>query len=222
MIQLEYRGKQFYFEESPTAQMLINEIFSDNYKVFERGVESCMEFLDGDVVLDLGANEGMFSIMIAKLFPGVKVISLEPVPKTFYQMIRNIGLNGVTNIRTDNVGVGKGECLMNVSNIYSGGSSLVDTYNPAITHQVKVNLCSIDEIFNKYGLNRVKLLKVDIEGSEYEALYDCKKLGQVDHMVAEFHMNTNLQNKGYDVKELATWVGSQTDLVFYETIRMNE
>jgi len=64
MIQLEYRGTQFYFEESATAQMLINEIFSDNYKIFEREVE----FEDGDVVLDLGANEGMFSIMVAKLF----------------------------------------------------------------------------------------------------------------------------------------------------------
>lgn len=220
MHKVQYEGMDFYFNETPTSGMLINEIFRDNYKIFERGVK----FEDGDVVLDIGANEGMFSILMAKMFPRVRVISLEPVPRTFYQMIRNIGLNGVTNIEPDNVGVGKekGIMLMNVHNEYSGGSSLVDTYDPLNHSQVSAIISSIDEIWDKYRLDRVKLMKVDIEGGEYDALYGCKSLGKVDNFVGEFHINDRLTNKGYDINQLATYVGSKTNLVFYERCKMAE
>lgn len=218
MINFEYRGKKFYFEKTATAEQLVNEIFNDNYKVFEREVE----IGDGDVILDLGANEGMFSILMAKLFPTARIIAYEPVQRTFFQMIRNIGLNGVINIEVVNEGVGKGDGWMNVSNVHSGGSSCVDTLNPQTCHRVQAILTSIDGIFEKFGLDRVKLLKIDIEGSEHEALYDCKNLSRVDNMVAEFHINNNLIGKGYDMKELATWVGSQTNLVYYESCRMND
>ena len=89
MIELDYKNNHFFFEETPTAPALVNEIFQDNYRIFERGIK----FEPGDVVLDIGANEGLFSIMLAKLYPYLRIIAFEPVPRTFFQMIRNIGLN---------------------------------------------------------------------------------------------------------------------------------
>lgn len=218
MLELEYRGKKFFFNDTPTAKLLIAEIFNDNYKIFERGVV----FEDGDIVLDIGANEGMFSIMIAKLFPTVRVISLEPVPRTFYQMVRNIGLNGVTNIQPVCVGVGKGDSFMNVHKIYSGGSSLVDTFDPVNHEVIVVCLTSIDEIWDRNKFDRVKLMKMDIEGGEYEALYACTKIPSVDNFVGEFHINERLKNKGYDINQLATWVGGKTNLIHYEACKMAE
>ena len=218
MIELEYRGKQFFFNETPTAPSLVKEIFNDNYKLFDRGV--ALE--NGDVVLDIGANEGMFSIMIAKLFPGVRVISLEPVPRTFYQMVRNIGLNGVTNIEPVCVGVGKCDGFMNVHKEFSGGSSLVDTFDPLNHIKTPVCLTSIDEIWERYKLHRVKLMKMDIEGGEYEALYPCHHMADVDNFVGEFHINKQLEAKGYDINELATWVGAKCNLIHYDRCKMAE
>jgi len=182
-----------------------------------------VKFEAGDVVLDVGANEGVFSIMIAKLFPFVRVISLEPVPRTFYQMIRNIGLNGTTNIEPLNVGVGKGvEGVMNVHKQFSGGSSLVDTYDSAQHDQIPVSLISLDDIVVKFGLKRIKLLKIDIEGGEYDAIYNSSILPMVENVVGEFHINSRLTERGFDINSLATYVGSKTNLVYYEKCKMAE
>src|SRR3972149_2781619 len=142
----EFKGNKFYFNSTPQAEVLIGEIFSDNYHVLQKGIE----FLPGDVILDIGACEGMFSIMMAKLFPQTRVIALEPVPR-------------------DN---------------HSGGSSAVMTFTSAWQTQMEVDVVDLDQVLSWF--NKVKLLKMDIEGMEYDAIYPSKLLNRVEHFVGEF------------------------------------
>jgi len=225
VIKHDYQGQTFYFQDSPIAQILIQEIFNDNYKIFQRGVT----FVDGDVVVDIGANEGMFSIMLAKLFPNIVVISYEPVPSTFQHMLKNIEINGVTNIVPFNVGIGvPGKGTINLNKNFSGGASLMDTYDPALHEQVSVDLIGFDDIFSPNFFkarplkSRVRLLKIDIEGGEYDALYNARLLQRVDFVVGEFHINKRLESLGRDINELGTWVGAQTNLLYYEKMKMGE
>jgi len=222
LISTTYNNILFQFTNTPTSPQLIHEIFTDNYKIFERG----LQFQPGDIILDIGANEGMFSIMMAKLFPFTRIIALEPVHKTFFTMIRNIGLNNVTNIHPYNLGVGgkssKSEIIY-CDKTYSGGSSMVVTPNFEAQDIVNIEVVALDDIFDirKFpAIDRVKLLKMDIEGAEYETLYNSTILPRVDNMVAEFHINTRLESMGYDINELATWVGSRCNLVYFEKMRM--
>ena len=76
MIEHDFRGHKFYFKETKDAPLLIQEIFADNYGVLAKGIE----FRQGDVILDVGANEGLFSILMSKLYPQTRIIALEPVP----------------------------------------------------------------------------------------------------------------------------------------------
>ena len=79
IIKKEFHGKTFYFFNTPTISALINEIFADNYHIVRSGIN-----IDpGDVILDLGANEGVFSIMMAGLFPRARIIAMEPVGRTY-------------------------------------------------------------------------------------------------------------------------------------------
>ncbi len=222
LIPVAYNNIEFKFINTPTAPQLIQEIFSDNYKIFERG----LSFQPNDVILDIGANEGIFSILMAKLFPSTRIISLEPVQKTFLTMIRNIGINSVTNVFPYNIGVGgksnKSEIIY-CDKIYSGGSSMVVTPNFQSQDIAHVEVMTLDDIFNpsKFPfIDRVKLLKIDIEGAEYETLYNSTVLPRIDNVVAEFHINARLEAMGYDINELATWVGSQSNLVYFERMRM--
>jgi len=219
VIEHTYQGFKFYFHKTPTAPALIKEIFNDNYKVLEKG----LVFRDGDVILDIGANEGMFSIMMAKLFPHTRVIALEPVPRTFYQMIRNIGLNGL-NITALNIGVGSERGIQNliVSKQFSGGSTGFCTFDPETQIKAEVDIYTLDDIFSVAGIERVRLLKMDIEGGEHETLYPCTVLGRVDCMVGEFHINKMLSSKGYSIDGLAKWVSERTELVHYESCYMAE
>lgn len=222
LISTTYNNILFQFTNTPTSPQLIQEIFTDNYKIFSRG----LQFQPCDIILDIGANEGMFSIMMAKLFPFTRIISLEPVQKTFFTMIKNIGLNNITNIHPYNLGVGgrsnKSEIIY-CDKVYSGGSSMVVTPNFEAQDIVNIEVVAFDDIFDirKFPeINRVKLLKMDIEGAEYETLYNSTILPRVDNMVAEFHINDRLTGMGYDINELATWVGSKTNLVYFEKMRM--
>jgi FkbM family methyltransferase len=222
LISTTYNNILFQFTNTPTSPQLIQEIFTDNYKIFSRG----LQFQPCDIILDIGANEGMFSIMMAKLFPFTRIISLEPVQKTFFTMIKNIGLNNITNIHPYNLGVGgrsnKSEIIY-CDKVYSGGSSMVVTPNFEAQDIVNIEVVAFDDIFDirKFPeINRVKLLKMDIEGAEYETLYNSTCLPRVDNIVAEFHINARLESMGYDINELATWVGSKTNLVYFEKMRM--
>ena len=222
LISTTYNNILFQFTNTPTSPQLIHEIFTDNYKIFSRG----LQFQPDDIILDIGANEGMFSIMMAKLFPFTRIIALEPVQKTFFTMIRNIGLNNVTNIHPYNLGVGgrsnKSEIIY-CDKVYSGGSSMVVTPNFESQDIVNIEVVAFDDIFDirKFPeIDRIKLLKMDIEGAEYETLYNSTCLPRVDNMVAEFHINDRLTGMGYDINELATLVGSQTNLVYFEKMRM--
>ncbi len=221
----EFRGITFSFTDTPTAPALITEIFSDNYDVLKLEVESDLDFPSGSIILDIGANEGMFSIMMAKLFPMTKVIALEPVPTTYAHLLSNISLNSCVNISPYNVGVGKpGQktCTINVPHNHSGGSSSLFTFIPTDHYQVEVGLISLDDVFEMYDINRCRLMKLDIEGAEYDALYPSHILPQVDYMVAELHSNRRLDFQSRRMDGLATWVGNQTKLIHVDYCKMAE
>ena len=219
-LKLEYRGKEFMFYDTPTAKILIQEIFSDCYKVLEREIT----FSPGDVVLDIGACEGMFSIWLAKLFPEIKIIAVEPVPRTFYQMLRNIGINGVTNIETVQAAVGPtmGRITMNVSKDFSGGSSSIIKFVESDMVQVESDMITLEFLFERFRIERARLMKIDIEGAEYEVLTNTSILKNIDYVVAEFHANQGLINSMKDMRELACLVGSQTKLTFFQPCVMCE
>ena len=217
----KFQGYEFYFNSTPTAPILISEIFTDNYKILEKAVE----FRPGDVILDIGACEGMFSIMLAKLFPFTRVIALEPILQTYLQMLSNIKLNNCTNIEAYNVGVGKKDqqkAILNISKKYSGGSTAFCTFVPADHYQEEVDIISLDNVFNLYHIERCRLLKSDMEGAEYDVLYSSTVLPRVDYMTAEFHMNSILTFQSRRMDALATWCGNQTNLIHVDFCRMAE
>lgn len=221
IIKVNFRGIDFYFNPTPQAQALVDEIFGDNYKVLESG----LPFSPGDVILDIGACEGMFSIMMSKLFPLTSIIALEPIPRTYHMMLRNIGLNGCTNIQALNIGAGKltgKHPMLMCLNDVSGGGSAVMTFKADEHEKIEVDVINLDDLWVREKLDRVKLLKIDVEGMEYAILYNTTKLPQVDYLVGEFHMNARLDYDGYRMDGLANWVNNRTKIIAVESCRMAE
>ena len=221
----EFQGKTFNFISTPTAPALIKEIFADNYHVLQAIKDGKLEFRPGDVVLDVGACEGMFSIMLSELFPEIRIIALEPVPPTYYHLCRNIELNGCKNIEAFNLGLGSRDqkkTEMIVSKDFSGGSTALCTFNPEDHNKVEVGLISLNDAFEIYGIERCKLLKMDIEGMEFEVLYATEMLPRVDCFVGEFHINTRLEYAARRMDGLINWVANRTKVLFIEGVRMAE
>jgi FkbM family methyltransferase len=220
-IAIEFQSRKFQFAHTPQAQEIVNEVFGDNYHI----VQSQLALPPGSIILDIGANEGMFSILMSHLFPEARIIAIEPVPRTFFVMLGNIARNGCTNIECHSLGIGppgRSSINLNVNKDgKSGGSSSYDTTN-AGHMQVEVTLISLDEVFEHFKIDRCGLLKVDIEGAEYDALYNTTVLPRVDNMVIEIHFNQHLDFQSRRPDALRNWLANQTNLVHVEMCRMNE
>ena len=173
-----------------------------------------IDFKEGDIVIDIGANVGMVSILLAKKFPFLKIYSFEPLKENYDNFIKNIELNNIPKgvIIAENKAVTKDGRLitMSINSANKDGSSTTDviSINSIMTKEnSQVESITLEEIFKKYNINKLKLLKIDCEGSEYEILYnaDTNLLKNIENLRGEFHENKNLTDE-YDIDKLCEYV----------------
>ena len=63
----------------------------------------------------------------------------------------------------------------------------------------KINTSSLDQIFNNKRLNKC-LLKVDVEGFEYDVLLGCKrKMNEIQYILIENQFGNHYKKKNYEI-----------------------
>jgi FkbM family methyltransferase len=82
---------EIYCLNEPEARGTLHEIWDDKL-YFQEGVT----ILPGDIVFDVGANIGVFTLCAAK--QGAHIYAYEPIPPTFELLQHNIHLHGFDNI----------------------------------------------------------------------------------------------------------------------------
>ncbi|MFH0962255.1 MAG: FkbM family methyltransferase [archaeon] len=119
------------------------------------------------IVLDVGANWGLYSIKVAVANPQAEIYAFEPVGFLYSKLKKNIEISGAKNIRPFELGLGdfKGK-----AKIRDDGSILS---KGAVIETVKIDL--LDNFVLKNRINRVDYVKVDIEGAEYKFLLGAKR-----------------------------------------------
>lgn len=131
-----------------------------------------------DIMLDVGANLGWYSLLCEKLFPGSKVYSFEPDPLNFSLLADNLKLNNSKNVNIYQMAVSDREDIMKLylyDNKNRGRHSLLPI-NDGQTIDVKtITLNSFVEE-QKINPEKIKFLKIDIEGYEYFALSGAKNI----------------------------------------------
>lgn len=122
----------------------------------------------GDIVLDLGANVGYYSILFSRLC-GKKgsVHCFEPVMETYQSLL--LSLRGLKNTKVNNLAVGEKETMMkiNLDPANSEKSTLLKINSPK-SENVKV--LPIDTYVKEQKLSKVDFIKCDVEGYELQAL----------------------------------------------------
>jgi FkbM family methyltransferase len=145
-------------------------------------------------VLDVGANTGQFAVAAAKLFPGARVYSFEPLPECVTQLRRHA--NKLPNLTIYPFALGDretGDLPFNV-NSHSQSSSalrLTEGHRTAFpdeqeTVSTTVEASTLDRIFELIDLAPPVLLKLDVQGYEAKVLLGgVKTLKRVDYVVLE-------------------------------------
>jgi FkbM family methyltransferase len=146
-------------------------------------------------ILDCGANVGIFSVWAARRYPHARIVALEPFPATFAALDANIRDNGLADrVRCVQVGLAAapGQRL-----IRTAGDSpdrqvvLTETTDAADPAEQTIAIQCIDlaACLRVNGLDDLDLLKMDIEGSEWEVLLSTPPdvLARIRHIQLEYH-----------------------------------
>ncbi len=144
-----------------------------NYDMMTNGeawLLRCLAPLGPRVVFDVGANVGHWSALAAATLPGAVIHAFEFVPDTFRQLAqRAAGLGGRVVANPFGLGDRAGEVEVNIVPDDSTLSSVVKLHEGAR----RVMSCPIaagDDYLDQAGIERIDLLKIDVEGAEHLVL----------------------------------------------------
>tara|TARA_R110001592_G_scaffold5649_4_gene31078 strand:+ start:2351 stop:3049 length:699 start_codon:yes stop_codon:yes gene_type:complete len=178
-------------KSSKTLDFVIPEaIVGDEYNTKN------IDFKPGDVVLDIGANVGGVSIMLAKKYPFLKIYSYEAHPINFQNLQKNIKENNITNITPFNYAVySVDNHLINISlcttNTGATNSFIdIDKRDIGQSSNIDVPTISLDTIIKNNNIENLKFLKMDCEGAEFEILESSKLINEisVENLGIEVHL----------------------------------
>jgi len=186
---LEIQGSKMYInvkEKDPNmrktfqayASGLIHEEATTN--LFKKAVR------ERDIIVDLGANIGYFSLLAAKLTGKEgKVYSFEPEPKNYNYLLKNIKLNNYDNILATQKAVSdkNGRTKLYICEHDTGHHTInqyegIKNYKPNTDDKenfIEIDTVTLDD-FLKDKEKAVDVIKIDIEGAEMLALSGMKEI----------------------------------------------
>lgn len=143
------------------------------------------------VIVDAGANIGLTSIYFANKYPGAKIIAIEPEQSNFKILEENIApypniiliqaalWHKNEEINLIDPGLGKWGFMTEMKD---SSEDLSGNFCHTVTAM------TIDKIMKDYNLERINILKIDIEGAEREVFSDTSSwIGKVDSIIIELH-----------------------------------
>jgi FkbM family methyltransferase len=134
-------------------------------------------------ILDLGSHAGATIIYFRHRFPSARIVGVEPSPRTFRRLRHN------TDKLTD-VELVEGAVVPHDGSFYitEGKMSTSATVAGQPTDDtVPVDGISLETIRSQHGLTQIDLLKVDIEGSEWEVFRGPADVQGINTIVGELH-----------------------------------
>ena len=182
--------------------------------------------LSGKVVIDVGANVGIFSLQVAQITNDTsRVLAIEAHPKIARFLTKNISLNGFKNIEVIPKAVGAIRQKIFLSDLRSDDMNHV---SQSSKDSIEVDQITLDEVTT--GYEEIYFLKIDVEGSEYQVLDGAANtLRKTRYLMVEYYpkaydrsgislsqVTEKLEMHGFEIinrKELG---------IFHQTVNLDE
>ncbi|KFM22220.1 putative RNA methylase ral function prediction only protein [Marine Group I thaumarchaeote SCGC AAA799-B03] len=170
----------------PYAEVIIADIYSK------------FDLRSDDIVLDLGANIGLFTVKISNKVK--KVISIEPEPENFSILKKNVDMNGLTNVVLVNQALSDKKKVVKIENI--GVESKISN----LGNEIQAD--TLDNILSEKNISNPTIIKMDIEGEEKAVFESTKILKSVREIIVEVHGDENresvlkiLKKNGFNIED---------------------
>ncbi len=168
-----------------------------------------LHFADGEIFLDVGANIGWYAILLAKKFgETLRVFAFEPDNLNFSLLLDNLERNAIRNVTAVNLAVAEetsSKTLYRYKEGNLGRHSLLPT--EGLEEQI-VETITLDRFVEEKGIapEKVKFIKMDIEGYEYFAMRGAEKLLEHVPLVLTEYSPEMLKERGFDPTELLNFM----------------
>lgn len=132
------------------------------------------------VILDIGANSGIYSLVASRLNPDAEIFAFEPVPETFAWLQRNIDVNQFRIVAEPLAASdknGSAEIWLDAPGSHYGPSLFLAEHKSA-SDGVRDNVKTVrlDDYFQARGIDRIDLAKIDVERHEPAVLQGMRNL----------------------------------------------
>lgn len=172
----------------------------ENYGICRCNVfETFSQVSNDDVVVDVGAHVGIFSLKASREASRGTVLAIEPYDSNFRLLTHNTMLNGAMNVLTLKIAVSNFEAM---TKLYVGEASHAHTITRKRTKEesfvgkdyVSIEVSTIDALLDRLGISKVNFIKINVEGEELQVLKgagrileqnDLKMVLAVDHYATE-------------------------------------
>lgn len=123
-----------------------------------------------DIVFDVGGNIGSVALPMALKANEGKVYSFEPFPTTFDRLREHVQLNNLPNLSIFNIGLGNqnGELLFQSN--FQGNPGMNRVTDDKSLADSTILTTKIDEFCAQHHIDKIDLIKIDVEGYEFEVL----------------------------------------------------
>src|SRR5207302_5074474 len=166
------------------------------HEIFFQGDYRSLTIHPDDIVLDAGANAGLFSIWAAPRCRSV--ISVEPAPETFGLLNLNKRINKATNVFPINKALSDHDGYVTMRG--DGATFKIEE------HGIMISSTTIDSLLADLDVS-VDVVKMDVEGAEMECL-DGSYLQHVREIVVETHSSDKgvvrmLERQGFKATKIS-------------------
>jgi len=187
----ELGEEKFIIRKGTDDKKIINEVYNGNYK---------LKIPNDSVIIDIGAHIGAYSILASKY---AKVVyAFEPYSESYSLLTNNIEMNQIGNVKTYCKGIAKkkGKKKLYLSPNSVGAYSIYSLINQK---SCKIECITLGDFIISNKIEKVDILKLDVEGAEYEILFNLPKeiLSKIKNITMECH-SMELINIKYNLESM--------------------
>lgn len=185
-------------------------------------------------IFDVGANRGDLTQLFLHHFPNAVIHAFEPVERTFVALQESLGQEPRTALHRMAAADVNGTATMRTF-AHSGLNTMVHQLQDGLrAEQIgeeKIATCRLDQIIKQFGIKKVELLKIDVEGFERNVLLGCGDYLRpevIRYIFFECHTITELASNGIghtqlsEINSMLTARGYRFITLYTEAIAIQE
>ena len=159
------------------------------------------EINNNDIVIDVGAHIGLFSLYASQFCSKGTIYSFEPIKENYELLLANVQLNNLQQVHIFNLAVSKYNIPIK---LYINDDDAGHSIFSQSSQNIMVDSISLQKIFDDNKIEHCNFLKLDCEGAEYEIIKNLPLayFEKIDKMIIEYHMADSHPEFLIELKEI--------------------